>query len=302
MFNMDILLARTFLEVIAAGSFVSAAKRLHVTQSAISLRVRRLEEMLGKTVFLRVKTGTELTPAGRQFERFARSFVKIWEEARHQVTVPEGFRDRLVIAGQYSLLPRFVMSWLGRLEAVLPDIAFRVETGMPDRLIREMIEGVVDMAVMYRPQLRPGLKVEKIFEGHLVLVAADPDFGPTLDERYIFMDWGPEFLAAHEAAFPDYPVARTTFAIGALGLNFVVRSGRAAYLPARLAAEYVRAGQLFVVPGAPSFENPVYLVTQTELAEDLYAVARRELLRVAEEAKEARQTVLEDLSVGEWSS
>ncbi len=290
---MDIGLARTFLEVIAAGNFVSAAKRLNVTQSAISLRIKRLEGMLGTRVFLRVKSGTELTPAGRQFERFARSMVKVWEEARHQVTVPEGYRDRLVIGGQYSLLPRFVLRWLGRLEETLPNVAFRIEAGMPDRLIREMTEGVVDMAVMYRPQLRPGLRVEKVFDGHLVLVATDPKFGPRLDERYIFMDWGPEFLAAHEAAFPNNPVPRTTFAIGALGLNFVMRSGRAAYFPARLAAEHVEAGRLFVVPGAPTFENPVYLVTQTELAEDLYLAAKGELLHVVAAAEAAGQAVLE---------
>lgn len=73
---MDISLARTFLEVISAGNFVAAAKRLHVTQSAISLRIKRLEEMLGRPVFLRTKSGTQLTPAGKQFERYARTLVK----------------------------------------------------------------------------------------------------------------------------------------------------------------------------------------------------------------------------------
>ena len=272
---MDIVLARTFLEIIAAGNFVAAAKRLNVTQSAISLRVKRLEDLLGQAVFVRTKSGTELTAVGQQFERFARSLVKVWEEARHQVTVPEGYLDRLVVGGQYSLLPRFVMRWLARLEQRLPNVAFRVEAGMPDRLIREMVEGVLDIAVMYGPQLRPGLKVEKIFDGQLVLVAGDADFGPDLDDRYIFVDWGPEFVIAHQTAYPNHPVPRTTFAIGALGLDFVIRAQRAAYFPARLVAEHVEAGRLHLVAGAPTFENPIYLVYQSELDHDLYLARSR---------------------------
>ena len=45
---MDIGLARTFLEIVAAGNFVGAARRLNVTQSTISMRARSLEEQLGR--------------------------------------------------------------------------------------------------------------------------------------------------------------------------------------------------------------------------------------------------------------
>ena len=62
---MDIALIRTFLEVAATGSFVNASERLYVTQSAVSLRIARLEDTLGKPLFTRSKAGAELTPAGR---------------------------------------------------------------------------------------------------------------------------------------------------------------------------------------------------------------------------------------------
>ena len=64
---MDIALIRTFLEVAATGSFVNAADRLYVTQSAVSLRVQRLEDALGRPLFTRSKAGAELTSAGREF-------------------------------------------------------------------------------------------------------------------------------------------------------------------------------------------------------------------------------------------
>jgi DNA-binding transcriptional LysR family regulator len=50
---MDLQLIRTFLEIISAGSFLEAANRVYVSQSAVSLRVKRLEEELGQKLFNR---------------------------------------------------------------------------------------------------------------------------------------------------------------------------------------------------------------------------------------------------------
>ena len=97
---MDITLVRTFLEVIASDSFAKAADRLFISQSAVSLRIKSLEEQLGRKVFIRSKAGITLTPAGTQFIRYANSFLQVWEEAKQQVAVPEGFSDVLVIAGE----------------------------------------------------------------------------------------------------------------------------------------------------------------------------------------------------------
>ncbi|MEF9605994.1 LysR family transcriptional regulator, partial [Paracoccus sp. PXZ] len=63
---MDINQARTFLEVVHSGSFVAAADRLNVTQTAVSARIRTLEESLGRRLFIRNKAGARLTPAGER--------------------------------------------------------------------------------------------------------------------------------------------------------------------------------------------------------------------------------------------
>jgi DNA-binding transcriptional LysR family regulator len=63
---MDTELARTFLTVITSGRFISAADRLHVGQSTVSVRIHTLEYQLGCTLFVRSKAGTTLTSAGRQ--------------------------------------------------------------------------------------------------------------------------------------------------------------------------------------------------------------------------------------------
>src|SRR5262249_12626507 len=59
---MDISVARTFLEVVKTGSFVNAAASLNLTQTAVSARIRVLEEQLQRPVFIRNKAGARLTP------------------------------------------------------------------------------------------------------------------------------------------------------------------------------------------------------------------------------------------------
>ena len=54
---MDINLARTFLTVAETGSFIEAARKMHVTQSTVSARVKVLEDLLGRPLFQRSKYG-----------------------------------------------------------------------------------------------------------------------------------------------------------------------------------------------------------------------------------------------------
>jgi len=79
---MDISVARTFLEVVKTGSFVNAATNLNLTQTAVSARIRVLEEQLDRPVFIRNKAGAKLTPAGEQFFRFASTLVASMLSAR----------------------------------------------------------------------------------------------------------------------------------------------------------------------------------------------------------------------------
>tara|TARA_R110002167_G_scaffold41655_5_gene127121 strand:- start:1191 stop:2159 length:969 start_codon:yes stop_codon:yes gene_type:complete len=290
---MDIVLARTFLEIATSGSFFNAAKRLNVTQSTVSVRVKRLEKELGRTLFLRTKSGTQMTPAGEQFERFARSMMKVWEEARYQVGVPDTFQSSLTIGSQYSLWPKFAMRWLRLLERFMPDVALRAEMGMPDRLLRLMLDGLVDVAVMYTPQLRPGLSVEVLMEDTLVLAASSPDYPRQLDESYIFIDWGPEFAQAHKTHFPEFRASHVTLALGTLSARYVIEHKRAAYFPARFIEEEVEEGTLHLVNDAPVFPFPIYAIWNTDSDTELVDRALRMLRRVASRVDDDQHEMLE---------
>ncbi len=292
---MDITLLRTFLEVAATGSFVNASERLFVTQSAVSLRIQRLEDSLGRPLFTRSKAGAELTPAGLAFERYAASMIKVWEEARQQVAIPEGFTRTLTIGAQYSLWPRLGFRWIDALRADLPDLNIRGELGMPDRVTRFLVEGIVQVGLLYTPQLRPGLRLEKVVNEELVMVSS---WDTTIDEigdRYVYVDWGPEFLHAHAADLPGFTNRGLTMALGALSGEFIVNRKAACYLPARAAKRYLDQGRLFLVPDTPVFPYPVWSVWRTDLDPDLEAVAEKALERVIDDADRTTGEVLESL-------
>ena len=272
---MDIDLARTFLAVVDGGSFVEAARRVHVTQSTVSTRIRALEEQLGKPLFERSKAGAGLTQAGAQFHKHAIAMVRVWEQARLEVSLPAGYQAALTVGGQYSLWDGFLMDWLARMRAKAPEIAIRTLSGISAALMQRLVEGTLDIGVMYTPQSRPGFELEMLFEEELVLVtsetrgagrAAARSGGKSeslLGRGYIYIDWGPEFQVDHSLNFPDLVTPGLYMEIGSLGLKYLLQNRASAYLPRRLVQAPLAEGRLKLVPQAPAFHYPAYVVYPT---------------------------------------
>jgi LysR family transcriptional regulator, flagellar master operon regulator len=293
---LDIALIRTFLEVASTGSFVNASERLFVTQSAVSLRIQRLEDSLGKSLFTRSKAGAEMTSAGREFERYALSLIKIWEEARQQIGVPEGYTKSLSLAAQYSLWPRLGFRWIDQMQLDLPTLNVRAELGMPDRIMRFLIEGVVQIGLMYNPQLRPGLSAHKVMDEELVLVASWEASLDEISQRYVFVDWGPEFVHAHSQELPDLTNPGLTLSLGAMAADYVVMRRAAAYLPARYIKRYLDEGRLHLVPDAPVFPYPVWSIWRDDLDPDIRTVAERALDVTLRQLETEQNLVLAELA------
>jgi LysR family transcriptional regulator, flagellar master operon regulator len=270
---MDTELARTFLAVVAAGNFISAADRLHVTQSTVSARIHTLEELLGCTLFARNKAGTTLTPAGQQFQKHASTLVRTVEQARHDVGIPRGFRAALSVGGRIGLWEQLLLKWLPLMLKAAPDVAVRAEIGFEAELMRGLVEGRLDIGVMYTPQSRPGLKVEPLLEERLILVSSDPNRPPEPGPGYVYIDWGPEFYAKHSASFPDFVAMALTANIGWLGMRHILRNGGSGYFPKRLVRPHLESGRLKALPGAPEFALPAYVVYPTDCDRELFDLA-----------------------------
>jgi len=282
---MDTELARTFLTVVAAGNFISAADKLHVSQSTVSTRIHTLEDQLGCTLFVRNKAGTTLTVAGRQFQKHATALVRTVEQARHDIGIPKGFSGTLTVGGRIGLWEEFLLQWLPLMQTSNPNVSIRADSSLEPELMQGLIEGRIDIGVMYTPQSRPGLKVEQLFEERLVMVSTDPKAKPEPQPGYVYVDWGPEFYTRHNTFFPNFGGPALTANIGWLGLQHVLHNKGSGYFALRIVRPYLDARQLYLVEGAPEFFLPAYVVYPLEHDEAVLGNALAIMHKIADANK-----------------
>lgn len=278
---MDIELARTFLKVVDEGNFINAAERLHLTQAAISRRIKALEEYLGCTLFMRNKAGAVLTPAGRRFLKHAANLVRGLERARQEVGVLPPYRASLAVGARFGLCEQLLLRWIPLMQTQAPEVALRAQIGFEEGLMQQLIDGTIDIGVMYTPQSRPGLKIELLLEEELILVVCErPDHWPS-DAAYVHVDWGPEFNAQHSINFPEFGNPGLRVNIGWLGLQHILSKGGSGYFPERLVRSQLQAGKLHRVPNSPSFSLPAYVVYPIDRNEDWFGLAVGVMRRIA---------------------
>ena len=278
---MDIVLARTFLEIVTCGNFVRAAERLHVTQTAVSVRVRTLEELLGRKLFVRNKAGASLTSAGEQFFRYAPLLIQVWERARQQVAVPPGLDAVVSVAAELALWDPFLLEWLVRMRRSAPQLALRAQVGLPDSLMNEVSAGVIDIAVMYAPHHRPGLKIELLMKEQLVLVTTARRKAAPGATEYVYVDWGPDFASYHNLTFPDLSNPGTHVGLGPLGLRYILQAGGSGYFRRHAVQPHLADGTLSLVRGAPEFVYPAYAVYSEGADKEILGPALAGLRHVA---------------------
>lgn len=255
---MDIDLTRTFLEIARHGSFIAAAERLHLTQTAITARIQKLEGHLNCTLFVRNRAGAKLTANGEAFVVFATQMLETWEAAQRDLPLPEGFDHVLHLGAEVSLCNPLMLEWIGALREQIPGYAIRSHMADGASLLRQLELGVLDAAVVFQPVYWPGLQVEQLYEEKLVMVrAANP-------EPYVYIDWGEVFRRQHDSALPDKAKAALSVNLGPLALQYILEHGGSGYFRSRVVASYVENGQLTRVPKAPEFSYPTYLVYSRE--------------------------------------
>jgi len=257
---MDVTLERTFLEIAASGSFLRASERLHVTQTAVSARVKALEALLGRRLFVRHKSGATLTPAGEQFLRHAAALIQAWERARQQIAVPRGRSSLLTVGCEASLWDPLMLNWLLWMRQHEPRLALRAEVGLPAELLARVANGTLDIAVLYAPQQRPGIRVDLLIEEKLVFVTTAPNGRAPTSDQYVHIDWGPEFAAQFSLAYPGLSDAAVSASLGPLGLAYVLAAGGGGYFRQAVLREHLAAGRLHRVKDAPEFSYPAYAV------------------------------------------
>jgi LysR family nitrogen assimilation transcriptional regulator len=176
---MDLRQLRYFVGIVQAGSLSRAADRLHVAQSAISHHLASLESELEKQLVTRGPKGILLTEAGNVLYRHAEVILRHVEQAKLDATSalnePAG---RVSIGLPVAWTPLIGYELFARMRKAHPQILLYLTDGNSSLLRERLINGRLDIAVLFTGQAERGLVVESLLQEELFYVTADPDPSP----------------------------------------------------------------------------------------------------------------------------
>ncbi len=144
--DLDIDLLRCFATVAAQGGFTAAGQTLGLTQSAVSLKIKRLEEIVRKRVFERTSRKLALTADGEVLLAYARRLLSLNDEAvRRMIAPPVSGHLRLGVADHF--VPQHLAPILARFARTYPDLRLEVEVGRSHELRAACERGSLDLVI-----------------------------------------------------------------------------------------------------------------------------------------------------------
>ena len=256
---MDLELLRTFLEVNRLRHFSQAGEVLHLTQAAVSARIKLLEKQLDVKLFVRHYHDLQLTSEGNRLVRHADMMLAGWRKARQEVTMG-GAQQQLTLGGSVRLWDVALQEWFHTLRRKLPELAIIADVHTPDLLTRHMLDGHLDVAFMLEPPQLEVMQIEEVALIRLLMVSATPGLNAeqALGGDYIMVDWGLAHALQHRRLFPDAPEPQLRVAQAKIALAHMLAMGGSAYLPARMVTDDLQAGRLFLVADAPTIKRHAF--------------------------------------------
>jgi len=257
---MKIELLKTFLEVSRTLHFRLASEALFITQSAVSARIKLLEDDLGVLLFDRSQKHLKLTPEGNRLIKHANELIFMWQKTKQDVGIAESNSMQLVIGSMMSIWDIALQDWLQKIHRNMDDCSLLTTTYSPNELRKSLLNRVIDIAFLFEPSFVEDLITAKVATVPLHLVsteAADVDKANQL-ESFVMVDYGESVNAQYMREFQDAPAAKHFMSQPIIALNFILEAGGSAYLPRQMTFEYVRKKKLFIVESAPEYSREIY--------------------------------------------
>jgi DNA-binding transcriptional LysR family regulator len=270
---MDLSAVETFLAVMRSGSISRAAEELHLAQSSISHRLKRLEQELNMTLIDRGKGLKEihLTPAGEEFATLAEKWIALQRET--QLLQASGPKVVLSIGTTDSLNTFYFPPLYRAINQHQPPIRLIIRSQHSVELYSEVERRQIDVAIVLRETTLPNLNVERCFASPMVVVklktAEDPDatgvvHPADLDPNFeLHLAWSsPYFQAWHDKWWNPLHPSRISLDCANVILQLMRDPRHWTIVPMWVAEDAFRRGNYVIrrlSPAPPSM--PVYKVT-----------------------------------------
>ena len=170
---MDTELLKTFLEVSRTRHFGRAAEALYLTQSAVSFRIRQLENQLGVNLFTRHRNNIRLTSAGEKLLPYAETLMNTWQAARKEVANASRHNE-FSIGASASLWECLLNGWLGKLYTEPYNLQFEARIAQRQSLVKQLHERQLDLLITTESPKMDELSSQLL--GNFTLALYWPDF------------------------------------------------------------------------------------------------------------------------------
>ncbi len=166
---------KSFLILSRTLNYAHAAIELHISQSALSLTIKGLEDELGGKLFKRNTRKVELTEEGRSLIPYARRLIAHWDEMEYDLKQRFKFnRGSLSLASMpyitHALLPKVIQSFLDQ----YPNIRFSINDITNESVIELVKDGIFELGICFEPDFKEQLEFQPLFdEDFIALVSRD---------------------------------------------------------------------------------------------------------------------------------
>lgn len=167
--NLDITTLRSFVAVADSGGVTRAAGFLHLTQSAVSMQLKRLEEMLGLDLLDRTGRTIALTASGEQLLAYARRMVSLNDELITRLT-DHAFEGEITLGVPHDVVYPAIPQVLKQFHAAFPRVKVQLEASNTLNLLERYARGSCDLIVTTETSLAP--KGETLAKKDLMWIGA----------------------------------------------------------------------------------------------------------------------------------
>ena len=153
--NLDMTTLRSFVAVAEQGGVTRAAAALNLTQSAVSMQLKRLEELLGQELLDRSNRRIALTGSGELLLTYARRLVDLNDEAVGRLT-DEVYEGEIVLGAPYDIVYPVVPQVLKRFNSIYPRVKVHLKSSSTLKLLDAKRRGEADLILTTEEEPGPG--------------------------------------------------------------------------------------------------------------------------------------------------
>ena len=160
-----------FAAVARKLSYTKAAQELHLTQPAVSMQIRQLEQQAGLALTEQFGKQVHLTEAGKEVYRYARSILQQVDEMDDVLDRLKGLSGGRLKIAAISSSNYFAPKLLGTFQERFPDVVVSMNVVNQSAVLRSVLDNEVDMSIMGQPPKDPNIEAIPFMENPLIIVA-----------------------------------------------------------------------------------------------------------------------------------